>query len=98
MSMNEILLPLKKRSEEDEKRALVSWDVFVEEAKKLGYIAGPMVAITLSLGLLNIVSMMMVGHLGELALSSSAIAISLCGVTGFSVLVSLFSLLSFFFF
>ena len=48
-----------------------------------------MVAVILSQYLLQIVSMMMVGHLGELALSSTAIAISLAGVTGFSLFVSL---------
>jgi MATE family multidrug resistance protein len=31
--------------------------------------------------------MMMVGHLGELALSSAAMALSLSGVTGFSLMV-----------
>ena len=41
--------------------------------------------------------MMMVGHLGELALSSTAIATSLSAATGFSLLVSL-SCLSFVFF
>ncbi|MBA0556708.1 hypothetical protein Golob_026787 [Gossypium lobatum] len=50
-----------------------------------------MVAVTLSQYLLQVISTMMVGHLGELALSSSAIAISLAGVTGFSFLVSQFS-------
>lgn len=36
---------------------------------------------------------MMVGHVGELELSSSAIAISLCGVTGFSFLLGMASAL-----
>ncbi|XP_050273392.1 protein DETOXIFICATION 12-like isoform X11 [Quercus robur] len=36
---------------------------------------------------------LMVGHLGELALSSTAIAISLCGVTGFSLLLGMASAL-----
>ncbi|MBA0828796.1 hypothetical protein Goarm_013431, partial [Gossypium armourianum] len=45
-----------------------------------------MVAVTLSQYLLQVISTMMVGHLGELALSSSAITISLAGVTGFSFL------------
>lgn len=61
--------------------------VLWEELKKLGYIAGPMVAVTLSVYLLQVVSVMMVGHLGELALSSTSIAFSLAGVTGFSVMV-----------
>ena len=56
--------------------------------KRQCYITGPMVAVILSQTLLRMVSMMMVGHLGELALSSSSLAISLTGVTGFSLFVS----------
>lgn len=77
------------------------WREIWEEMKRLGYIAGPMVAVTLSFFLLSVVSLMMVGHLGELALSSTAIAISFAGVTGFSLLVctplSLYLALSTFF-
>ena len=65
-----------------------TWGVLSGEVKKQGYIAAPMVAVTLSQYLLQVVSMMMVGHLGQLALSSTAMAISLASVTGFSVLVS----------
>ncbi|KAM7277280.1 hypothetical protein ACFE04_019146 [Oxalis oulophora] len=65
---------------------LLTWGVLLEEVKRLGYIAGPMVAATVSQYLLQIISMVIVGHLGELALSSTAIAISLAGVTGFSLL------------
>ncbi|KAD4983072.1 hypothetical protein E3N88_19743 [Mikania micrantha] len=74
----------------------LTWSVFVEEAKKLGYIAGPMVAVTLSQFLVQVVSLMMAGHIGELALSSTAIAISISSVTGFSLLVGSlsFSLIS----
>ncbi|KAH0466477.1 hypothetical protein IEQ34_003715 [Dendrobium chrysotoxum] len=61
------------------------------EARKLGYLAGPMVGVTLSLYLVQVTSSMMVGHLGELALSSSAIATSLSGVTGFSLLLGMAS-------
>ncbi|CAN1268710.1 Protein DETOXIFICATION 12 [Linum perenne] len=64
-----------------------TWSVFVEEVKRLGYIAGPMVAINLSQYLLQVISLMMVGHLGELQLSSTAIAVSLSSVTGFSVIL-----------
>lgn len=64
--------------------------VFIQEVKRLGYLAGPMVAVTLSQYMLQMIATMMVGHLGELALSSTAIAISLGGVTGFSFLVSHF--------
>ncbi|KAI5677278.1 hypothetical protein M9H77_08228 [Catharanthus roseus] len=58
-----------------------------EEVKKLCYIAVPMVAVNLSLSLLHVISLTMVGHLGELSLSSTALAISICSVTGFSFLI-----------
>ncbi|XP_020222939.1 protein DETOXIFICATION 14 [Cajanus cajan] len=62
----------------------ITWSCIVQEMKSVGYIAGPMIAVTLSQYFLQIIAMMMVGHLGKLALSSTAIAISLCAVTGFS--------------
>ncbi|KAF8040332.1 hypothetical protein BT93_B2538 [Corymbia citriodora subsp. variegata] len=69
----------------DDVSALSSgWKTLKEETKRMGYIAGPMVAVNLSQYFLQIVSVMMVGHLGELSLSSTAIAISFCAVTGFS--------------
>jgi MATE family multidrug resistance protein len=69
----------------------VTWGVFTVELKRLGVLAVPMVAVILSQYMLQVISIMMVGHLGELALSSTAIAFSLSGVTGFSLLVSLLS-------
>lgn len=70
-----------------------TWGLIVEEVKKLSYLAGPMVAVTLSQFFLQSISLMMVGHLGELPLSSTAMAISLCGVTGFSLLLGMASAL-----
>ncbi|KAH9650439.1 protein DETOXIFICATION 12 [Citrus sinensis] len=70
-----------------------TWDLLSGEVKKQGYIAAPMVAVTLSQYLLQVVSMMMVGHLGQLALSSTAMAISLASVTGFSVRLGMASAL-----
>ncbi|EFH63609.1 hypothetical protein ARALYDRAFT_894949 [Arabidopsis lyrata subsp. lyrata] len=68
-------------------------DVFLREMKKLSYIAGPMIAVHSSMYVLQVISIMMVGHLGELFLSSTAIAVSFCGVTGFSVVFGLASAL-----
>ncbi|KAG6573927.1 Protein DETOXIFICATION 12, partial [Cucurbita argyrosperma subsp. sororia] len=85
-AVEEILLPKQKESN-------LSREAFVEEVKRVGFLAAPMVAVTLSQFLLQMVTMMMVGHLGELALSSSAVAISISGVTGFSVLLGLSSAL-----
>ncbi|XP_047965925.1 protein DETOXIFICATION 12-like [Salvia hispanica] len=78
--------PVKERLSE-------GWGEIREEMKRLGYVAGPMVAVTLSFYMLQVISLMMVGHLGELALSSSAIAISLASVTGFSLLLGMASAL-----
>ncbi|KAA3482839.1 protein DETOXIFICATION 12-like isoform X1 [Gossypium australe] len=86
-SMEENLIPKLENEEKSNRR--LSWAAFVEEIKRVGYLAGPMVAVTLSQYLLQVISTMMVGHLGELALSSSAIAISLAGVTGFSLLLGM---------
>ncbi|XP_019454806.1 PREDICTED: protein DETOXIFICATION 1-like [Lupinus angustifolius] len=58
----------------------------MEELKKVGPIALPMVVVTMLQYLLQVVSFMMVGHLGKLSLSSVAIATSLTNVSGFSVL------------
>lgn len=96
-NMEESLLLPKYREDEQQRNksssdssasTLMTWGSFFEEVKRLGCIAGPMVAVILSQYLLQVISMMMVGHLGELALSSTAIAISLSGVTGFSLFVS----------
>lgn len=81
------------RKEEEEIDGFVGstiWGLFVEEVKRLGYIAGPMVAVNLSHYFLQIISVMMVGHLGRLSLSGTAIAVSFCAVSGFSLLVSPF--------
>ncbi|KAB2091029.1 hypothetical protein ES319_A03G162700v1 [Gossypium barbadense] len=67
----------------------LTWAAFVEETKRVGYLAGPMVVVTLSQYLLQVTSTMMVGHLGVLPLASSAIAIALATVTGFSVLLGM---------
>jgi len=79
----------KKREVEEGGSGVIRWSVFGEEVKRVAYLAAPMVAVTLSQYFLQIISMMMVGRLGKLALSSTAIAISLCNVSGLSVIVSL---------
>lgn len=55
---------------------VVTWNGFVEEGKKLSYLTAPMVAVTVSEYLMQVVSMTMVGHLGQLSLSSVAINIA----------------------
>ncbi|XP_024021585.1 protein DETOXIFICATION 12-like [Morus notabilis] len=99
-----LLLP-KQRGEEEEKKissiststsssnTSLTWGVFFQEVKRLGFIAAPLVAVVLSQYLLQVICIMMVGHLGELSLSSTALSISLSTVTGFSVLLGMASAL-----
>ncbi|KAJ8747764.1 hypothetical protein K2173_010031 [Erythroxylum novogranatense] len=68
-------------------------EALMPEVKRVCYIAGPMVAVTLSQYLLQVICMMMVGHLDELSLSSTAIAISLSSVSGYTVLLGMASAL-----
>ncbi|KAL5761144.1 hypothetical protein ACOSQ2_019982 [Xanthoceras sorbifolium] len=85
-----------ERPEEEEEKVNnfppTTRDVLFTEVKRLDCSqAGPMVALTLSQYLLQVISLMMVGHLSELALSGAAITISLSGVTGFSLLLGMAS-------
>ena len=66
----------------------ITWRVFYKEVKEVCWVAGPMVVVNASTFFLQTITLMMVGHLGKLAQSSTGIAISLCAVTGFSVIVS----------
>lgn len=83
--MEESLLVLPKLS--GKKRVI--WDGFGEEMKRILDIAVPMVVVHGSQRLLQVVTIIMVGHLNDdLYLSSAALAVSLTAVTGFSFLVS----------
>ncbi|PIN20703.1 putative membrane protein, predicted efflux pump [Handroanthus impetiginosus] len=62
---------------------------FMKELKKVSYLATPMVTVAVLQYLLQVVSVMMVGHLGQITLSGVAIATSLTNVTGFSLLSGL---------
>lgn len=90
--MEESLLVKGKGGEKREEEGL-RWVLVCEEVKRLSCLAAPMVAVGLSQYLVQVVSVIMVGHLGELALSSTAIAISLSGVSGFSFLLGMASAL-----
>ncbi|KAL2499462.1 MATE efflux family protein [Abeliophyllum distichum] len=69
----------------DSKRVLATWGAFAGELNQVNSIALPMIVVTLSQYMLRVVALMMLGHLGELELSSAAIATSFTNVTGFSV-------------
>ena len=59
-----------------------------DELKRQVKIAGPLVLVSFLQYSLQMISVMFVGHLGELALSSASMATSFAGVTGFSIMVS----------
>uniref|UniRef100_A0ACD5ZQ58 Uncharacterized protein n=1 Tax=Avena sativa TaxID=4498 RepID=A0ACD5ZQ58_AVESA len=64
----------------------VGESLVVIEVRKQLYLAGPLIAGCLLQNVVQMISVMFVGHLGELALSSASIATSFAGVTGFSLL------------
>lgn len=67
----------------------ITWEGIWVELNKASRIAGPMVAVSMFQYLLQVVSVVIIGHLGKLQLSSAAIAISLTNVTGSSLLSGL---------
>ncbi|KAJ8761782.1 hypothetical protein K2173_004593 [Erythroxylum novogranatense] len=76
-------------SETEERPWVLTKDAFLAELKKTGAMAVPMVAVSVSMYLLQVISLMMVGHLGQRALSGVAVASSFCNVTGISLLYGL---------
>ncbi|CAA2996589.1 DETOXIFICATION 14-like [Olea europaea subsp. europaea] len=69
------------------------WVTFGKELNRVNFIALPMIIVTVSQYLLRVSPMFMLGHLGELSLSSASIATSFSNVTGFSVLFGMSSAL-----
>ncbi|CAA0813463.1 MATE efflux family protein [Striga hermonthica] len=65
----------------------------LEELKKQLWLAGPMISVSLLLYCLQLISVMFVGHLGELALSGASMATSFATVTGFSLMMGMASAL-----
>ncbi|OMO51516.1 Multi antimicrobial extrusion protein [Corchorus olitorius] len=61
----------------------------VEEVKKQLWLAGPLIAVSLLQYCIQMISVMFVGHLGELALSGASMATSFASVTGFSLLLGM---------
>lgn len=65
----------------------------VEEMKKQLWLAGPLISVNVLQFSLQLISVMFVGHLGELSLSSASIATSFASVSGFSLLMGMGSAL-----
>nr|CAD1838202.1 unnamed protein product [Ananas comosus var. bracteatus] len=66
-------------------------EVIQSELKKQLWLAGPLIAGNLLQNIIRVISLMFVGHFGELDLSGASMATSFATVTGFSLLVILFS-------
>ena len=59
-----------------------------EEVRKQLWLAGPLISVSMLNYSQQIISVMFVGHLGQLPLSGASMATSFASVTGFSLLVS----------
>ncbi|KAL5549064.1 hypothetical protein UlMin_004295 [Ulmus minor] len=68
-------------------------DEVFAEAKKQLWLAGPLICVNLLTNCLQVISVMYVGHLGELALAGASMATSFASVTGFSLLIGMGSAL-----
>lgn len=65
----------------------------VAEVKKQLWLAGPLISVSLLQQCLEVISLMFVGHLGELPLSGASMATSFASASGFCVMVSFLSFL-----
>ncbi|XP_059639537.1 protein DETOXIFICATION 16-like [Cornus florida] len=65
----------------------------LEELKQQIWLAGPLICVSLLQFCLQLISVMFVGHLGELALSGASMATSFASVTGLTVLMGMASAL-----
>ncbi|WVZ90867.1 hypothetical protein U9M48_037126 [Paspalum notatum var. saurae] len=65
------------------------WAAAAAEVARLAALAAPMIAVALLQLTMQLISTVMVGHLGEMPLAGAAIANSLTNVSGFSVLMGL---------
>ncbi|KAL3689232.1 hypothetical protein R1sor_015541 [Riccia sorocarpa] len=84
------LLPHSSRESLDSKRKNDEWRKWLgEELSQQLCIAGPMILVNLLQFSLTVVSLMFVGHLGELELSSSQIAVTTAQATGLNVMIGL---------
>ncbi|KAH7682661.1 multidrug resistance protein MATE family protein [Dioscorea alata] len=99
-SMSSTLLPLLPNSSENSSQVCrhgffmgFSWSDVVVEVKRQLWLAGPLIAVSLLQYFLQVISLMFVGHLGELALSGASMATSFANVSGFSLLLGMGSAL-----
>ncbi|XP_047048404.1 protein DETOXIFICATION 12-like [Lolium rigidum] len=90
-SSSEAPLLLPRESSRNETTGRRWWREAVDESGRLVALAAPMIAVALLQLMMQLISTVMVGHLGEVALAGAAIANSLTNVFGFSILIGLAS-------
>lgn len=71
----------------DKQQAIERAELY-EEVRKQLWLAGPLISVSMLNYSQQIISVMFVGHLGQLPLSGASMATSFASVTGFSLLVS----------
>ncbi|CAL0322255.1 unnamed protein product [Lupinus luteus] len=89
-------VPLIHDEEQNKSSGIVERSVrteLIEEVIKQLWLAVPLISVSLLNYSLQIISVMFVGHLGELALSGASMATSFASVTGFSLLMGMASAL-----
>ncbi|KAL3640745.1 Protein DETOXIFICATION 16 [Castilleja foliolosa] len=88
------LVRIPEKIREDENSS-ISYDkeTIFEELRKQSWLAGPLISVSVLLFCLQLISLMFVGHLGELALSGASMATSFASVTGFNMLTGMASAL-----
>ncbi|XP_022933689.1 protein DETOXIFICATION 16-like isoform X1 [Cucurbita moschata] len=69
------------------------WEEVMTEIRKQMGLAGPLVLVSFLQYSLQLISIMFIGHLGELQLSGASMAFSFAGVTGFSLFLGMGSAL-----
>ncbi|KAE9600240.1 putative multi antimicrobial extrusion protein [Lupinus albus] len=79
--------------EQNKSSGIVERTELSEEVIKQLWLAGPLISVSLLNYCLQVISVMFVGHLGELSLSGASMATSFASVTGFSLLMGMASAL-----
>ncbi|CAI0394007.1 unnamed protein product [Linum tenue] len=80
-------------TEQSSRQSRFSRDEILEEVKKQLWLAGPLISVNFFTYLLQVISVMFVGHLGELPLAGASMATSFASVTAISLLEGMASAL-----
>ncbi|XP_059645287.1 protein DETOXIFICATION 49-like [Cornus florida] len=82
-------IPESKQEEETQNPNRTHLSLSISEAKRIANIALPMVLTGLLLYSRSMISMLFLGHLGELSLAGGALALGFANITGYSILSGL---------